>query len=939
MYLSLVDAFLKNIAESVTKENLPYLYHSCYIFPTKRAALYFKDFLLQKFPEENFILPKTVTIQEFIWEHSRSILKDDWHLIITLYQVQNELTQTHQPLEKFLPWGKLILKDFDECDKYLINAAELFSLLKAQKSIEDTFSISEEMRKYIEQFIRTTGSKDNPKSAIYQQEFIKTWSLLGEMYIAFQQKLSSSNFAYEGMAYREVYEGLKTGSLILPYQKLILCGFNALSVCEEEIFKLIEQHYESEFWWDADAHFMQNTLHEAGNFLRYYKKIFSGKKHHWLMDSLLNHDKHIEVTGISSDVGQTQYVAQQLTNEPQDHTTTAIILCDENLLTPLLQVVDAQDINITMGYPVVQSELYVYLQALLGFFCNARIQEKQKDYYHKDISHLIRHPYLKKEINEKDKLESILPFFVPYMPQDIVAGFLPTYFFQDAGETVDIINIILNIIDSLQVKDPYFSPVKECIMDGLLSLQNLLEENTITLDRKALPGFVKQFIAGAKVPFEKPTGEKHIQVMGFLETRIIDFDQLYILSLNDDHLPGTNKTNSFIPYNLRKGFGLPTFEQFDGINAYHFYRLLKRAKHIHLLYNNQLGDNSSEKSRFIRQLEHDLNTPQNHISEHIVILAEDTSEIDTPSSLIQIRKTAEMIASLRERKFSPSSLKIYIKCPVQFYLRYIAGIEEPEELKEDIDAAVFGLILHKVLELTYQPLLKKTLTAAEIKPLSQADTIRQRLKEAAEALQLPKEITQGSNKLQLKIIERIAQKIIENDSDTDSLYILHTEEKFIWDKLQLEDGTFATLQGTFDRIDKLQDGAVRIIDYKTGHIELPQFPDVQNQEATDTFIDLLFVFDKKDYSVAFQGLMYALMYYKLFDCREIYVGYHHAKKMKDGISYLNDAAPIPIELLLSFEKRLSQLISTIVYKDGFFTQSDNERSYRHSPYADLLGVD
>lgn len=938
MYLSRVDAFLKNIAESVTKEKLPYLYRSCYIFPTKRAALYFTDFLLQKFPEENFILPKTLTIQEFISEHSSYIIKDDWHLLVALYQVQNELTQIHQPLEKFLPWGKLILKDFDECDKYLIDAEALFSLLKAQKSIEDTFSISEEMRKYIEQFIQTTTSKENAKSTIYQQEFIKTWNLLGEMYVAFKQKLTTSNFAYEGMAYREVYEGLRSGSLTLPYQKLIVCGFNALSVCEEEIFKLIEQHYDSEFWWDADEHFMQNNLHEAGNFLRHYQQLFSGGQHHWLMGNLLEQGKHIEIAGISSDVGQAQYVAQLLFNTSTDNTKTAIVLCDENLLTPLLQMADIGDVNITMGYPVVQSELYVYLNALLGFFCNARMQERQTDYYHKDISHLIRHPYLKNNIKEKEKLAAILPFFIPYVPKDIAAEYLPSYFFQSSDSSIDVLINILAIIDVLDTNDSYFQPVKEAVTDGIRSLLNLLEEDAVTLDRKALPGFVRQFVAGIKVPFEKPKVKKNIQIMGFLETRILDFDHLYILSLNDDHLPGTNKTNSFIPYNLRKGFGLPTFEQFDGINAYHFYRLLKRAKNIHLLYNNQMGDNTSEKSRFIRQIEHDLDTPGNQISESIVTLEENNAGLNPAPSPLQIKKTAEMMASLRERRFSPSSLKIYIKCPVQFYLRYIAGIEEPEELEEDIDAAVFGLILHKVLELTYQPFLRKTLATADLKSLSNAQAVRQRLSEAVDALKLPKEITQGGNKLQLKIIERIAQKIIENDSTSESLHILHTEEKFIWEKLPLEDETFATLQGTFDRIDKFSNDAVRIIDYKTGHIELPKFPDMQKQAEVDTFLDALFIFEKKDYSVAFQGLMYALMYYKLHHCPEIYVGYHHAKKMKEGISYLNDGAPIPVELLLIFEKRLSQLISNIVYKDAYFTQSDKELSYQYSPYADLLGL-
>src|SRR3954465_304945 len=174
-----MEAFLQKIAGSVTKKNLPYLYNSCYIFPTKRAAIYFTDFLKRKFTGENFILPETITIQEFITQYSSFIIKDDWHLLLQIYRIQNELTATHQPLEKFLPWGKMILKDLDECDKYLVNVNQLFSLLKAQKEIDDSFYISEETRKYIEQFILTTTARDNNKENIYKAEFVKTWSLLG----------------------------------------------------------------------------------------------------------------------------------------------------------------------------------------------------------------------------------------------------------------------------------------------------------------------------------------------------------------------------------------------------------------------------------------------------------------------------------------------------------------------------------------------------------------------------------------------------------------------------------------------------------------------------------------------------------------------------------------------------------------------------------------
>lgn len=928
-------AFLEKIAESVTKENLPYLYTRCYIFPTKRAAIYFTNFLKEKHKEENFILPETITIQEFITRYSSFIIKDDWYLLLELFQIQNELTNTHQPLEKFLPWGKLILKDFDECDKYLVNAAQLFSVLKAHKEVDAAFSISEETKKYIEQFILTTSTKE--KESIFKENFIKTWSLLGETYALFKTKLTATNFAYEGMAYREVFEKLEDQSLKLPYSKISFCGFNALSVCEERIFKTIEQNYDTEFWWDTDEHFMNNKLHEAGNFLRDYEKKFSNEiNNDWPKDSELKKDKQINIVGISSNIGQTQYVAQNLINKEEE--TTAIVLCDEHLLSPLLYTVDASNANITMGYSISQSELYLFTNALLNFYGNARISEKQTEFYHKDISALSEHIYFKKEITEKEKLDNLLPFFVPYMPQDILAEFFPAAVLQQIGNSTDILKTVIKTINKLHIKDNYFYPIKDAITTQLNGLLQSLEEKNISLDRNALSFTVKQFISSIKVPFETNT-KSNIQIMGFLETRILDFDNLFILSLNDDNLPGTNKTISFIPYNLRKGFGLPTFEQFDGVNAYHFYRLLKRAKNIHLLYNNQISDNASEKSRFIRQIQHDLDTKENTINEYIATFDDATHQLVLENKLLQIKKTPEITASLRERKFSPSALKVYIKCPVQFYLKYVASINEPEELSEEIDAAVFGQILHKVLELTYQPYLKTKIDASKISSFTVIAFLRNKIKEACNELKLPKEITQGSNKLQLKIIERIAQKILENDASNESLFILHTEEKFIWENLKLEDGTFAAVQGTFDRIDKLSENAVLILDYKTGSIELPKFPSTDDDESIQSFLDSLFIFDKKDYSAAFQGILYALMYYKLYNCTEIYVGYHHAKKMKDGISYLNEQQLIPVELLLHFEKRLSLLVSSILYKDSFFTQSENENAYQYSVYGDLLGLD
>lgn len=943
-------AFLEQIAASISIDDLPALYKHCYIFPTKRAAHQFSRFLRNQFSQENFVLPETLTIEEFLTSYSSYVIKEDWYILLELYSIQFELTQSHQTLDKFLPWGKLILKDFDECDKYLVDAQQLFSALKAHKALDEQFVISDELRNCIEKFILTNSSD---KENIYKEAFIKTWEMLGEMYKRLQERLGHKGFAYAGMAYKEVLQKLTDNSLKLPYQSISFCGFNALSVCEEKIFKVIEQQYPTTFWWDADDLFLQNTFHEAGNFLRRYRQIFSGKNNYWISSDALRQNKNIQIIGVSSEVGQAQYVAQQLSKNTDKN--TAVVLCNEQLLSPLLYALnDGLNVNVTMGYNLAQSELYLFVHALLSLWCNARITEKQIDFYHKDIQVISEHPFLQHQIKDKRKLEEILPIFVPYMQQDVLASFFTPSIVQTAENPLEILTNTLTVVSTLQQEDNYFIATKDAMLNALKELAKLIAdlqtsfaESDVIINRNALPFIVKQFIGGIKIPFKDIQDTQNdtvntTQIMGFLETRIMDFEHLYILSLNDDKLPGTNKINSFIPYSLRKFFGLPTFEQFDGINAYHFYRLLKRASNIHLLYNNQSDDNAGEKSRFIRQIQHDLATDTNTITALIATYSfkEKTAitEATIEANVLKVEKTPEMINTLRGREFSSTALNLYIKCPLLFYLEYIENIKEPEDLSEEIDAAIFGRILHKILEYVYAPHIGKVVSAEIIRPMSDATFLRNQIKIACEELKLPKEITQGSNRLSLRIIERIAQKILENDIKETPFTVLGTEKKFVWDKLPLADQTFATICGAIDRVDAVRKNAVRIVDYKTGKIELLKFPDINDNADVDKFLEILFSFEKKNYSATFQGFLYALMYYKLHGCTEIYIAYHQAKNMKNGLVYLNEQQPIPIELLLKFEQRLTELVSDIIYRVPYFEQSGNENAYAYSSFAEMFEI-
>ena len=932
--LAYMLTFLEEVVAHIDENQLSSLHTQAYIFPTRRACTYFVRYLKSRFKSIPFLLPEILTIQEFIYRYSSYTIAEELNLLLDLHEIHQRIAEYNQPLEKFLPWGKLILKDFDECDKYLVDTQKLFSLLNEQKSLEDFSFLDEELRTYIEQFLLTTLTIKNQEET-YKQHFIKTWRLLGEIYTHFQQKLNNEKKAYEGMMYKDVLQQLESSKLILSYSQITFVGFNALTLSEEKIFKTIAKSYTANFYWDVADDFMENKHHEAGIFMRLNKHVFHTKNNHWINQQAIQ--KEVTICGIASDVGQAQYAVSLLCEDK--HKQVALVLCDEQLLHPLLYHVEADQCNITMGYPARYHEVFAFTTQLIQFYSRARLREQQTDFYYRDVLGLMQSVFLRPKIRDLEKLQATASYFVPYFPENYIRDFFPDFLFIREYSFTAILHQVIAIIQSSEFDDAYFIPVREAIIESLSSFVDLIARKQLELSREILPQLYRQYFSGIKIPFETKT-ESRVQIMGFLETRLMDFDEVIILSANDDKLPGSHKNNSFIPYNLRKGFGLPTYEQADGIGAYHFYRLLKRAEKITLLYNNKSGEDSSEKSRFIRQIEHEWTSKAGTLK-HKVILPETKTDLPPEQEQpIEIKKTDAMKVQLAERVYSPTALKLYIKCPLQFYLRYVEKIKEPEQSDDDFDDGTFGLILHKTLELIYKPYIGKTISEENIIAFSSDSFIRKKIKEACESedLKLPKEILSSRHQLQFKVIETYVKRILVNDAKEKKLQVLHTEQKFKWENLPLENGTFVVLEGIFDRVDKMDENTIRIIDYKTGVIHLPDFPN--EDEQPDKFLESLFTFTDKnhDYSAAFQGLLYALMYYKLFNCTHIIVAYHHTRTITSGLSYLNEGKPIPVDLLLSFEKRLSDLLSEIIYKQDSFIQSENKNAYDYSPYADMLGV-
>ncbi len=922
--------FLAHIANSISEESLPYLYKRCFIFPTQRAGYNFQQLLKKRFSDRSFIYPEIITIQNFIRRYADDAVVDEFTLLTEIYPLHEALTNTQQSFDKFIPWGQQILKDFDEIDKYLVDAEKLFSAVFSQKQLEEDFDLGDETKQYLRDFLNTI---DEAKAGEFQQEFLKTWKVLGDLYPLFQQALREKRICYEGMAYREMIEKLQSNNLSLPFEQIHFCGFNAFSNSEEKLVQLLSEQHHTETWWDADVDFMENVHHEAGNFLRRYKTLFSGEKHHWITDAVPMAEKNISITGIASHIGQVEYVAGKTI--PENTGQTCIVLCDEGLLLPLLNYLPTQDINITMGFPVVHSGAYMILNRMLQLYRNSKASPNSTVFYYKDIMGVVDDPYLSGLFRDIPGLKQQIGFSVPYVSLSILEKYfkeswLPDIF-QSGLTAAEVLQKIMHVLLHMTSTDNYFILPKNEVITTLHALQQRILESDLDISIAGLCRIVPAQFTAKRIPFDS-NRESSIQIMGFLETRLQDFENVSILSLNDDILPGTNRTNTFIPYNIRRSFGMPTFEQFDGINAYHFYRLLKRAKNIDLIYNNALSDNASEKSRFIRQIEYEWNnrvhTQQLHANALLTHRIPDT---------INIPKTGEMKTYLRTVAFSPSSLKLYLNCPVQFYLKYIAKIEEPDELQADPDAATFGNVLHNAMELFYRPFVDQKITGDIISKALQEKSFLTYLDEGSEKAGISKNLFHGKNKLQWRILERIGTSILTLDSHDPEFKLIGTETELIYEKIQLNDGSFATIKGKIDRIDKTASGITRIIDYKTGKVELARFPKDDSEKELGDFFKKIFHQTTTDHSVSFQGMMYALLYKKINPTEEVSIGFYKATDLGSGIHYLNGGNPIPASLLAIFEKKLGELLSEIIYEKDSFDMSDKEDAYAYSPYAELLG--
>lgn len=858
-----MDKFLRQVASYLNQKYSKSLFELCLVFPNRRAGLFFQKYLSEIIKTPVFS-PQIITIADLSQKWSGLELMDQNRLIIELYKVFSNVVKTNETIDDFFYWGEMLLADFNDIDKYQVDAKQLFSNIKSLRELDSGFDfLDEEQIAFISTFWNNLLQARDSES---KRQFVSIWQNLHAVYEQFTQKLIAKGYAYEGLMYRSLISKLTKGELVIEDQQYVFVGFNALNQCEIKLFDFLQQKKTASFFWDYDDYYLNAKQHEAALFMKANLQRFPMPHDFQLESNQFINLKTIDVISVPGFSGQATFAADWMNVNAEKLNTnfdnTALVLCDETLLNPMLNVLPSMvdKFNITMGFPLKSSPVYALIKALVDIDRNARPDKNQQLlFYYRNVMGLLSNPLLKtqlagfvEQLFEKIKLENkIYLTNADFAHHELLSSIfnLPETSKQCHQYLQQIITLVFKGIsdDEKLIKESLYQLYLAVnrLADSL-SLDNVSENE---ISKKLFYQLLLRQLERLTIPFE---GEplSGTQIMGFLETRCLDFDNLILLSFNDDKLPGSVNQHSFIPYSLRKGFGLPTIEQRNAMYAYYFYRLIQRAKNVSLVFDSRTdGMSKGEVSRFATQLKYE--------ADHLKIVEKQAVFNFEPveKGEIIIEKVPALIQKiehhLTQYRISPSALNTYIACPLKFFFKYIEGISEIDDLAEDIDHLLFGRIAHLALELLYQPYIDREISPQTI------DDILSNTKKLNESLQkaLEKEFFKGGNinlngrnMLVFEIIKKYVMRILKYDRSIAPFTLIGLEKVY---EQVLEVNTTqqkvlsVRVGGTIDRIDRVGD-QIRVVDYKTGQ-----------SESSVPSIEKLFIESSTRNKAAFQIMLYA----------------------------------------------------------------------------------
>ena len=992
-----MKTFLKYVARDILEKYGNNLSDIAIVFPNKRAALFLNE-SLARLTDHPIWSPSYITISDLFRKHSTLKVGDPIKLVCDLHKTFVACTGIDETLDHFYGWGQLLITDFDDVDKNMAEAEKLFANLSDIHELDDISYLTEEQKVLIRKFFSNFNDDHNSE---LKKRFLQLWSHFLDIYQQFNQRLEEQGLAYEGALYRKV---VNDENIKFQHKKYLFVGFNMMQVVEQKLCDRLMKEGKAHFYWDYDDYYMQNN-HEAGHYIREYLKYFPNELNdmppHDLREIYHNFDNSKDITYISASTEniQARYVNQWLKekNRYKFGKKVAIVLADEGLLQSVIHSLptnedikslpdysenDQLSYNITLGYPLQQTPFYSLLQHLIKLQGIGHPKHSNNYRLHYVLMAL-RHPYTRYISQNYSKLLSALDEqkqFYPtrqFLSMDGDEGL--SLLFKDLGETASeneynlrLIQYLLDILKTIGVNskeqdDPLFQESLFRTYTLLNRLQELIQTGNLVVDSITLERLMQQLIQSTSIPFHGEPAEG-IQIMGVLETRNLDFEHILVLSCNEGKLPKGVNDASFIPYSLRKAYGLTTVDNKVAIYAYYFHSLLQRSRDITLCYNNATEDGQSgEMSRFMLQL---LVESHHDITRSSLVAGQSTIR----PTYDAIEKKQNTFIQLKNLKMlTPTFLNTYLRCEKQFYYKYVEGLIEPDEIDEDeVDNKVFGNIFHRAAELFYQGLasnnalttdnkgkLKLTrpivITREQLEQALKDESLVYRLVDQAFREELFKVSAAGYrpkyNGLQLinkEVIARYIRQLITIDMRQAPFTILGLE-LVVKTGIEVETSIgklSLTIGGFIDRLDAVAANGnangknlaerIRVIDYKTGRIS------TTHPKALDEVFNPSMLNKHTDYYL--QSMLYSII---VKHNKDLNPG---QEPVSPGLLFIQNAGAedydptlkMGKELISSidvyeeeFMKQLKVLIANIFDKDLPFRPTDDKHRCEYCPYAAL----
>lgn len=864
-----MKTFLHEVAEDLYARYGEGLSERAILFPSRRARLFFVD-ALTGIAGRPMWQPRWVTVDDLTTEISGLRTGDRVRLIPELYKIYSEYHA--EPFDKFYFWGDMLLTDFDTIDKYRIDAAMLFRNISEIKEIEADISYLTPAQLQILRFWSTLA--DETDLSEEKRRFLAIWKTLGPVYARFRERLSELGIAYNGMVQRAAADRIRGEGYAFPEaRQYVVAGFNALSECEKQLFRFLSTAAETDFYWDYDSYYKDRPEQEAGMFVR--ENVVQFPPRGDVSHDNMERPKELTAVAAVSNAVQCKHAAAILrelaARGPLDK-RTAVVLTDENLLLPLLYALPPEigKVNVTMGYPLRASLAYTFVERLVELQAHRRTKGAGCTFYHADAVGILAHPYVAD--SDARETRAMQDEIVRERRISVDAAWLGRndllrMIFSPAAAWRELSDWLLRVVAAV-ARTPYEGDDRRqrveflaVISEEISKLRNSLDECDIELTTEVYTSLLRRHLQTVRIPYEGEPLEG-VQVMGILETRNLDFENVVLLSMNDDNFPGNHMAQaSFVPYNLRAAYGLPTPEHHEGVYAYYFYRLVQRARRVWMLYCSHADDKSTgEPSRYIYQLDYESGFPVRKVEVGVDVNLAETDPIEVAKDEGIMQRLGRFTDPESKATLSPTAFFRYVACPLRFYFHSVARLQADDEIAEEVDAPMFGTILHAAVQKLYARIVGEAHPGETLRAMIRTGEIAAAVEAAINEnyLQDPAATTDdytGNLLLVKDIVTRYLRGgVMPYDAAHDGFTVtgLEQEVAYGFDFTAAGRPLCMKFAGIADRIDALDDGTLRVVDYKTGapHLEFAGVESLFRGEGKQWLSNIL------------QTLLYAMMLYR-----------------------------------------------------------------------------